>query len=123
MDLISPVNSLMKKHYGTDAYVDIVALLATTVGQSNLFTKHVLKPCAVADLLQCSDLGLYFLKRTPSPINKSTRERCTFICSHCSQSYKCEDATCTNEGCEEGFVCRNTKLEHRIMATLVGSSL
>lgn len=39
VDLIYPVKSLMKKHYRTDAYVDPVALLMTTVGQSNLFDK------------------------------------------------------------------------------------
>lgn len=39
VDLISPVNHLMKKHCRTDAYADFVALLATTAGQSNLFDK------------------------------------------------------------------------------------
>lgn len=37
----------MKKHYSTDTYVDLVALLATTVGQGNLFDKtHFKNMCS-----------------------------------------------------------------------------
>lgn len=60
-------------------------------GSRQPFKQCAVKPCAVATLLNCSDLGLHFQDGMQSPVNKSTCERYAFICSLCSKDTTATD--------------------------------